>query len=192
MSTQSSDKIVVTDLSLALTISLDHWSRPLPSPHLINFVIHHSVVASGSSDTLPSTINYSTASKTVTALAQSKAWDSLELCAEAVAEVLQSLGAARVCVRIKATKCLAGGQVEVELWRGGAGPEKDSITISDLGVRCIIGVNPQERLEKQLVVIDAKFPLEAPFSTPFPHTKLAEAVHDVRSHQALTCLSLSG
>jgi len=104
--------------------------------------------------------------------------------------VLKSLGAGRVGVKIGATKVLAGGWVEVQIWRGGIAEEgeKDVVRIREIPVRCVIGINPQERLEKQMVVVDLEAPLppfvpaaddESPPSTGFPHKLLSDAVHDV-------------
>ncbi|KAL7412468.1 Dihydropteroate synthase-like protein [Mrakia frigida] len=189
-SSLSPDKIIITDLSLPVTISLDHWSRSLPSPHSLSLSITHPIETSASTDTLPDTINYSTATKAVTAHVQSKAWASLEEAAESVVGVLKGLGAGRVGVKIGATKVLAGGWVEVQIWRGGKAEEgeRDSIRIREIPVRCVIGINPQERLEKQMVVVDLEAPLP-PFvpsssddststSTGFPHKLLSDAVHD--------------
>ena len=89
---------------------------------------------------------------------------------------------------------LAGGWVEVQIWRGGVAEEgeKDVVRIREIPVRCVIGINPQERLEKQMVVVDLEAPLP-PFvsssadnsssstSTGFPHKLLSDAVHDVSS-----------
>jgi dihydroneopterin aldolase/2-amino-4-hydroxy-6-hydroxymethyldihydropteridine diphosphokinase/dihydropteroate synthase len=184
------DKIVITDLSLAITISNDHWSRPLPQPHVLNLTIIHPTAVSGATDTLPTTINYSTAAKAVTKHVQDRSWTSLEECAEQTAGVLRGLGAGRVGVRIAATKVLAGGWVELEIWRGGQGREKDTIKLREIAVRCIIGINPQERLEKQTVIVDLEAPLPVPApdlatSTGFPHKILSDAVHDVSHASSL-------
>ena len=189
------DKILITDLSLPITIAHDHWSRSLPQPHVLNLTIIHPTAVSASTDTLPRTINYSTATKAVTKHVQDRAWASLEECAEATAGVLRELGAGRVGVQIAASKVLAGGSVELEIWRGGNGEENDTIKIREIAVRCIIGINPQERLEKQTVVVDLEAPLPAPSSssdlasaTGFPHKLLSDGVHDVSSRLSLQCL----
>ena len=178
------DKIIITDLSLPITISNDHWSRSLPQPHVLNLTIIHPTAVSGATDTLPTTINYSTATKAVTKHVQDRSWASLEECAEETATVLRGLGAGRVGVQIAATKVLAGGWVEIQIWRGGHGDEQDAFKIREIPVRCIIGINPQERLEKQTVVVDLEAPLPSPTSslsssTGFPHKILSDAVHDV-------------
>lgn len=180
------DKILISDLSLPITIANDHWSRSLPQPHVLNLTIIHPTAVSASTDTLPTTINYSTATKAVTKHVQERTWASLEECAEETATVLRELGAGRVGVQIAATKVLAGGWVELGIWRGGSGQEKDSFKMREIPVRCIIGINPQERLEKQTVVVDLEAPLPAApplatlaSSTGFPHKILSDAVHDV-------------
>lgn len=178
-----SDKVLVTSLALPVRLlSGDHWSRPsLPAPHLLSFVLHHSLAASGSTDTLPSTINYSSASKAVTKVVDSRDWPSLEACAEAAVGELRVMGArGLVEVKLEAQKLLVASRASVEIVSSSeGGPATRSMALSEIVVRCIIGVNPGERVEKQLVHLDVSFPLPASSTEDgFPHKRLAEEAHD--------------
>lgn len=190
-STFPSDKILITDLCLPLQIALDHWSRPQPSPHSISLVISAPLASPASIDDLPpSSINYSTTSKAIVALCQGQAWTSLEECAEAIASCVMGLGAVTVKVILEGRKVLSGGTVKVVITRSKVqrkgNEEIDRLELEGIQVRCIIGLNPQERLEKQDVVIDLSIPL--PLSGPttetaslpeLPHKLFGDAVHDV-------------
>lgn len=181
-----SDKVLVTSLALPVRLlSGDHWSRPsLPAPHLLSFTLHHSLATSGSTDTLPSTINYSSASKAVAKVVNGSDWSSLEACAEAAVGELRAMGArGQVEVKLEAQKLLVASRASVEIISSSeVGPELRSMTLSEIVVRCIIGVNPGERVEKQLVHLDISFPLPAGETAGteggFPHKLLAEVAHD--------------
>jgi dihydroneopterin aldolase/2-amino-4-hydroxy-6-hydroxymethyldihydropteridine diphosphokinase/dihydropteroate synthase len=179
-----SDKVLVTSLALPVRLlSGDHWSRPsLPAPHLLSFTLHHSLAASGATDTLPSTINYSSASKAVAKVVDGRDWPSLEACAGAAVGELRALGArGQVEVKLEAQKLLVASRAAVEIVSlGEGGPESRSMALSEIVVRCIIGINPCERVEKQLVHLDVSFPLPAGSAEGggFPHKRLAEEAHD--------------
>lgn len=182
-----SDKVLVTELALPVRLtSGDHWSRPsLPAPHLLSFALGHSLAASGATDTLPSTINYSSASKAVAKVVDARDWPSLESCAQACVGELRAMGArGQVDVGLEAQKLLVAGRTAVRLSSAAEGEATTAeMTVSEIVVRCIVGVNAQERLEKQLVRLDLSFPLPAPSASAttaggFPHARLAEAAHD--------------
>lgn len=186
MTALPSDKVLVTSLALQVRLSSgDHWSRPsLPAPHLLSFTLHHNLSASGSTDTLPSTINYSSASKAVAKVVDSRDWESLEACASAALGELRGMGATgRVEVKLEAQKLLVASRTGVEIVSESVGgKEERRMTISEIVVRCIVGVNPQERVEKQLVNLNVSLTLPPDAASValagFPHKKLAEEAHD--------------
>jgi dihydroneopterin aldolase len=205
-----SDKIIIDSLVLPLTISLDHWSRPQPSPHSLTLTISTPpLTAEASQDDLGSTsINYSTSSKAVVALAQSRSWESLEGCAEAIAACVLEMGGDQgvksVRVEIGALKVLAGGKARIVISRGRQGEadaSPDVMELEGVEVRCIIGLNPQERLEKQSVVVALSIPLPRPSSSsssaesaplpPFPHKLFGNAIHEVSLPSSIPFLSWS-
>lgn len=183
------DKILITALSLPLTIGLDHWSRSQPSPFLLSLAISTPLASPASIDNLPPrSINYSTTSKAITALCQSQPWDSLEVCAEAIASCVLELGGDQVEVQLEASKVLAGGKAKIIIDRAQDGiaattepsHKNDRIELTGIDVRCIIGLNSQERLEKQGVVVDVTIPLNSASSTsPLPYKLFGDAIHDV-------------
>lgn len=191
------DKVIIQELSLSLSVGLDHWSRSQPSPHSITLVLSLPPSSSSSSahatDDLASSINYSTSSKAAVALATSRAWPSLETCAGALASLALELGAAHVRVELSALKTLTARSVQLVLERGrgdGQGTPNQSVRVLGVDVRCIIGLNPQERLERQGVVVDLTFP-DPPSSeaVPFPHKLVADAAHAVRPSSSSLCLA---
>ncbi|CDZ97869.1 dihydropteroate synthase [Phaffia rhodozyma] len=205
-STNKPDEIVITDLVFPLLLaSGDHWHRPTnPSPHSLSFTITHPLIASALTDNVSQTLSYSDAAKAALSLAHSKTWESIEGCAEGIAdELVRMNNGGQVKVRLECLKNLAGGKVGVEMVRGGSklakSSEKESkIWIKEVEVRCIIGVNPQERLEKQAVVIDLEIPLtsnegkSSQSSAGFPHRVFANAIHDYvqpTSYQTIESLS---
>ncbi|KAI5776381.1 Dihydropteroate synthase-like protein [Geopyxis carbonaria] len=157
------DLIFVRSLNLKATTGVDGWQRPKPQPILLSLWLKTSVALAGSTDHLPYSIHYGIVCKTVSQLVENGQFNSLEHLAEAVCRhaLGPELGGEWVKVAIEKPRALlradaAGISIVRRKDAAGAvvaGPEDDRVTVKDLRLVTIIGVNPWEREERQNVVI---------------------------------------
>ncbi|KAG0299308.1 trifunctional dihydropteroate synthetase, partial [Dissophora globulifera] len=166
------DKICIRDLTVRNIIGVDAWERSKRQPIIINLTVYTSVSEAGDTDHLPYSIHYGLLCKTVEAHSEKSEFRSVEALADSIARVVISeCRAPKITVRIDKPRALlhaASAGVEITRSRSdyteeeliGTVPsplkfnQQDIIFVKDLKLSCIIGVNPWEREEEQVVVLN--------------------------------------
>ncbi|KAF9352303.1 trifunctional dihydropteroate synthetase [Mortierella sp. AD094] len=166
------DKICIRDLTVRNIIGVDAWERSKRQPIIINLVVYTSVSQAGDTDHLPYSIHYGVLCKTVEAHSEKSEFRSVEALADSIARVVISkCHAPKITVRVDKPRALlhaASAGVEITRSRSdyteeqltGTVPcplrfnQQDIIFVKDLRLSCIIGVNPWEREEEQIVVLN--------------------------------------
>ncbi|KAK3807680.1 MAG: Dihydropteroate synthase-like protein [Benniella sp.] len=168
------DKICIRDLTVRNIIGVDAWERSKRQPIIINLTVYTSVSAAGDTDHLPYSIHYGVLCKTVEAHSEKSEFRSVEALADSIARVtIRKCHAPKITVRIDKPRALlhaASAGVEITRSRSDYSEEElqdavpcpirfkqeDIIFVKDLRLSCIIGVNPWEREEEQVVVVNLK------------------------------------
>ena len=169
-----SDIVFVDTLRLSANIGSDCWGRIRPQPIEITVYLHLKpsfLQAAAESDDVVDSIHYGHLTKAISTLIKSKSGSdssgfkgiddliravtacAFELAGEAVAEV-------RVVLNIPKVILLASGFfVDVVTARDGSNLTVVSrkVSVGDIVVPVIIGVNPPERKEKQRVLVNIAF-----------------------------------
>ncbi|KAF9165917.1 trifunctional dihydropteroate synthetase [Actinomortierella ambigua] len=166
------DKIVIKDLTVRNIIGVDGWERSKRQPVIINLTVYTSVSQAGDTDHLPYSIHYGVLCKTVEAHSEKTEFRSVEALADSIARVvIHKCHAPKITVRVDKPRALlhaASAGVEITRERGDYSEEQltgkvvvpihfretDTIFVKDLRLSCIIGVNPWEREEKQVVILN--------------------------------------
>ncbi|KAF9109694.1 trifunctional dihydropteroate synthetase [Mortierella sp. AM989] len=166
------DKICIRDLTVRNIIGVDAWERSKRQPIIINLVVYTSVSQAGDTDHLPYSIHYGVLCKTVEAHSEKSEFRSVEALADSIARVVISkCHAPKITVRVDKPRALlhaASAGVEITRSRSDYTEEQlagtvlcplqfnkqDIIFVKDLKLSCIIGVNPWEREEEQIVVLN--------------------------------------
>ncbi|KAG0345126.1 trifunctional dihydropteroate synthetase [Podila humilis] len=166
------DKIVIRDLTVRNIIGVDAWERSKRQPIIINLVVYTSVSQAGDTDHLPYSIHYGILCKTVEAHSEKTEFRSVEALADSIARVvITKCHAPKITVRVdKPRALLHAASAGVEITRqksdysseqlAGTAPTplrfnlQDVIFVKDLRLSCIIGVNPWEREEEQIIVLN--------------------------------------
>ncbi|KAF9913534.1 trifunctional dihydropteroate synthetase [Lobosporangium transversale] len=168
------DKICIRDLTVRNIIGVDAWERSKRQPIIINIVVYTSVSQAGDTDHLPYSIHYGVLCKTVEAHSEKTEFRSVEALADSIARVvITKCHAPKLTIRIDKPRALlhaASAGVEITRSRSDYTEEQlagtaisplrfnheDIIFVKDLKLSCIIGVNPWEREEEQVVVVNLK------------------------------------
>ncbi|KAG0252517.1 trifunctional dihydropteroate synthetase [Mortierella polycephala] len=168
------DKIIIRDLTVRNIIGVDAWERCKRQPIIINLIVYTSVSQAGDTDHLPYSIHYGVLCKTVEAHSEKTEFRSVEALADSIARVvITKCHAPKITVRIDKPRALlhaASAGVEITRSRldytdeqlAGTVPcpirfnMQDTIFVKDLRLSCIIGVNPWEREEEQVIVLNLK------------------------------------
>ncbi|KAF9408898.1 trifunctional dihydropteroate synthetase [Podila epigama] len=166
------DKIIIRDLTVRNIIGVDAWERSKRQPIIINLVVYTSVSQAGDTDHLPYSIHYGILCKTVEAHSEKTEFRSVEALADSIARiVISKCHAPKITVRVDKPRALlhaASAGVEITRQRSDYTAEElegivpcplafnhqDVIFVKDLRLSCIIGVNPWEREEEQVVVLN--------------------------------------
>jgi len=206
------DLILIKNISTRTTIGQSHWVRPQgdqkEQPVLISVAVPHSLRLAGSSDHLPYSVHYGTLCKTIEKTCAVKGkYGCMEHLAEEIALVAFQQFAGIQEIRVKVTKPRAllhakGVSISI-LRRRGGGDGGDVVTVDDLEISTIIGINPWEREAKQKVKINLS--LEVPRWTKenldgFNYQNVVDAVSqvsyilslNVQSSHILRCTARSG
>ncbi|KAI9030987.1 Dihydropteroate synthase-like protein [Phycomyces nitens] len=168
---QQLDRILIKNLVLKNVTGVDSWQRLKSQPVVISVWLYTDITAAGDSDIVTNSIHYGHVTKGITKLAETGTFKSLEALAHAVVRLCcVHFGAVRTMVKVEQPKALlhasASGvimsraKVDFKGIEGetlgdvsGLGRE-DEVFVKDLRLHAIIGVNPWEREEKQVVVIN--------------------------------------
>ncbi|KAL6718990.1 trifunctional dihydropteroate synthetase [Lecanora helva] len=161
------DSINLRNLHTTAIVGLDAWSRPLrPQPITISISLGLSTYAAGKSDKIDETFSYGTMCKDVSACVEDQEFDGIDSLIGDVSVMAKKWPGRSLEVEIVAEKallrCERGLGVRVrgkreagDVYKGRAWyiRNKDWF-VRNLKCACIIGVNPHERVEKQMVNID--------------------------------------
>ncbi|KAF8518003.1 hypothetical protein BU17DRAFT_49322 [Hysterangium stoloniferum] len=170
-----SDCISLSALTLRAHIGADCWDRDRPQPVLLTVHVFTSLLPAALSDDVTKTIHYGHLASALYDLEHpNRQFESLLHLAEAAADVvLRNPDAPVTQVRIiaEAPKLLLHAKSLVADINEHSPSAPDTICINALSLPIIIGVNPQERLLKQIVTTSISFYLVArpgPISEPKP------------------------
>ncbi|KAI9253191.1 Dihydropteroate synthase-like protein [Sporodiniella umbellata] len=187
------DKILVKNLVLKNVAGVEAWQRFKEQPVVITVALYTDISAAGNTDHVTNTIHYGHVTKAITQLGEKSKFESLEALAHAIVQLgCVQFGAARTQVTVEQPKALLHASASgVRLTRAkedfvkgdatlgevsGLGVE-DEMYVRDLRLHTIVGVNPWEREEKQVVVINLQvFPSNLPY-----HGKEETKSHHLRT-----------
>ena len=163
------DTVIIDSLSLSATIGKDWWGRIRPQPLSITLHLHLQpgyLDKSAATDDVGESIHYGHLAKSIMGLVDgpdAQVFDSPRNLARAVVKAAFALtgavAAQRAVVAIKSDKLIPlAGEFTMEISTSYAeevieGTENVRVTIKDLALSTIIGVNPPERVAKQRVII---------------------------------------
>ncbi|KAH6901563.1 Dihydroneopterin aldolase-domain-containing protein [Coprinopsis sp. MPI-PUGE-AT-0042] len=207
---QATDKVFIDTLRISTAnIGQDCWGKSRPQPLELSIYLHLQpsfLNKSGTSDDVVDSVHYGHLTKAISSLIDSKstasdgserknAFDGIDGLVKEVSEEAFKLAgdaAAEVRVVVNAPNLiLLAGDFIVDTTiakneRGEGSPLGRVVSIRDLTIPVIIGVNPPERLAKQKVVTDLIFYENA----PVPHLEyqmvVADLVKDIEVSEFLT------
>jgi len=174
----STDVVSINSLQLSVNIGPDCWNRSRAQPVLVSVYLHltnNFLNTSGSSDDVRDSVHYGHLQKSISQLASHDAipFGNIDSLAEAISSKAFELAgdaAKEVRVVIDIPKMiLLATSFRVDITIPPATPVRTiqrTVSIIDMSVAVIIGVNPPEREAKQRVILSFTFH-EGP-GTPFP------------------------
>ncbi|KAI9495184.1 Dihydropteroate synthase-like protein [Zychaea mexicana] len=168
------DKILIKNLVLKNVTGVDSWQRLKSQPVVINVWLYTDITAAGNSDHVTSSIHYGHVTKAISKLTETGTFKSIEELGHAILRLCcVDFDAVRTMVKVEQPKALlhaaaAGVQLsrtkqdfegitdkQQQTTGDASGLGKDDIVfVKDLRLSTIIGVNPWEREEKQVVVVN--------------------------------------
>lgn len=167
------DKILIKNLVLKNVTGVDSWQRLKSQPVVISVWLHTDITTAGNTDHVTNSIHYGHVTKGITKLAEKSSFKSLEALAHAILRLCcVHFGAEKTTVKIEQPKALlhaAASGVQFSRTRQDFQGDdqiietlgsvsqlgyEDLVFVKDLKLHTIIGVNPWEREEKQVVVIN--------------------------------------
>ncbi|RDB18157.1 hypothetical protein Hypma_000659 [Hypsizygus marmoreus] len=187
------DIVFIDTLHLSADVGLDCWKRSRPQPVEISVYLHLQsafLTRAGLSDDVLDSVHYGHLSKTITTLVEKKSGSSFGsvdgLIAAVAGEAFGLAGNAAVEVRIVVGLpkqiLLAGGfSVDVIVSRDRtATPLLRKVSITDLVLPVLIGVNPPERKAKQRVITSIIFVEGQGDHQPIDYPEVVAQVIDIR------------
>ncbi|ORE04842.1 Dihydropteroate synthase [Rhizopus microsporus var. microsporus] len=177
------DKILVKNLVLKNIAGVEAWQRLKEQPVVITVALYTDISAAGNTDHVTNTIHYGHVTKAITKLSEKTSFQSLEELAYAIVKLCcVQFGAARTQVTVEQPKALLHAAASgVKLTRAREDFEQDDLTgavsglgvedemfVRDLRLHTIVGVNPWEREEKQVVIVNLQvYPSAIPYDKVF-------------------------
>ena len=182
--TRVSDTIRINDLTLAVKL-LDgtQWPTPTLQPVKLSLSIAHDIRPSGDLDDLEHTLNYASLANTLAGSTNAGTFGSLEALTDCVFKQCFETYPQIQNLSIKATKpkaLLRGKSVSLHVSRSKNVPSdvQESFSLEDIEFPVVIGVNPEERMVKQMVRMNLTlFGRASP--APVDYRLLAEQIHEV-------------
>jgi len=163
MSSTTSDTILILDLSAKATVGPDRWGKARAQPVKISVFLETSLIEAGKSDDVEHSIDYGGLSKEITRIIDGACFDDLYKLAESVANLSLSKDRA-VAARVVAealNQFLMAESLGVSISRKREGMDvvagPDQTFIKNLRLNTIIGLNPPERVSKQVVISNVTF-----------------------------------
>lgn len=159
----SEDIIHLRNLRLSAVIGGDAWFRPNQSqPIIITLQVYIDRTPAGVSDDVNDTFNYGSMCKQVVGAIDGKSFDSIDHVVWSLGRLFHTWPGNMVQLKVLAPKSILrvqGGMKKLCIWRRARETldrlfESHAWVIEGLKIACIIGVNPHERLQKQIVNIN--------------------------------------
>ncbi|MCJ1371890.1 trifunctional dihydropteroate synthetase [Loxospora ochrophaea] len=156
------DEIYLNTLHITAVVGKDAWNRDSkPQPVEISVRLQKDVSSAGEKDDIDQTVSYGKMCKDIQKLvASQKEFDGLEDLNDQIKglSINNDWGGGALYVTSVAPKATLRAEGGISLQSFYAWDEGDVNTatwwINDMKMACIIGVNPHERLEKQLVIVN--------------------------------------
>lgn len=157
------DTIHLRNLRVSATIGRDAWGRASRAqPIITSLQLHVDTTSAGNSDNLKDTLSYGQMYREVIGKADRASFESIDDLASSLGELFNNWPGKRVELQVLAPKAslrAEGGLTKECSWELGHSWKQCTLishawTIRGLKLACIIGVNPHERFEKQIVNID--------------------------------------
>lgn len=178
------DIIRINDLILIVKFKDGtQWSTPSLQPVKLSLSIAHDIRTSGELDDLGHTLDYASIVDTLTESNNGGTFSSLEVLTDSIFKqcfeaypLIQSLS-------IKATKpkaLLLGKSVSIHVSRSRSSPSnaQESFSLEDIEFPILIGVNPEERVTRQMIRMNLTLFGRAS-SAPVDYRSLANQIHEV-------------
>lgn len=183
--TRIPDKIRINDLTLVAKFKDGtQWSTPSLQPVKLTLSIAHDIRASGELDDLSHTLNYASIVDTLTESSNGGTFSSLEALTDSIFEKCFEAYPRIRFLSVKATKpkaLLRGKSVSLRVSRSRSSPSdgQESFSLEDIEFPILIGVNPEERVRKQMIRMNLILFGRAS-STPVDYRSLENQIHEVR------------
>lgn len=186
---QCADLIYLRDLYVSAIVGEDAWHRSnRQQPVVITLSLHADVVLAGKMDDVSKTINYGKLCKAVmTKIQDTGTFESLEDLSDVITTTAfraSDLASTIDCTIIlpKASLLAEGVGISSSYRRDVEKKQSHrtqmSFMVKKLRVACIIGVNAQERIEKQMVIIDTRFQ-KYPFESRLSYASVIAGIVNV-------------
>ncbi|PVF99051.1 tetrahydrobiopterin biosynthesis enzymes-like protein [Serendipita vermifera] len=159
-----SDLVIVENLKVDANVGPDCWGRSRPQPLLVSVALEADLRLAGDQDDLTNSVNYGSLSKDLlrlVSLDQSKQFGGLEDLVEQVAQVALAKvtnPSFRVAISVKAPKLLLqDAKLRLDITRDRSTTDRKGTytwVIEDWRTYVLIGMNPPERLKKQVLILN--------------------------------------
>ena len=167
------DVIFLRDLRVSAVVGKDAWQRPSkPQPLIISVRLTYDTMIAGDTDNINQTTSYGLICKDVLNLIDRRgSFDDLMDLQCSIARIAGEWGGTKLQVSTKAptVSLRAEGGIECQMTFERTGLDsrllwswtRMSWRVHNLRIACIIGVNPHERVKKQIVVINLHFAVKS-------------------------------
>jgi FolB domain-containing protein len=156
------DSILLRDISINATVGPDRWGKVRAQPVLISVRLSLSLVEAATNDDLDKTINYGLLTKDILKVSGKEFRSVFELARAVLALIRETVSDGRLVSAFVNVEALnqfltAHSFVSTITYDAAKDSSTETITIKDLQLYTIIGVNPPERIHKQSVVTNVVF-----------------------------------
>ena len=156
------DSIILRDIKVNATVGPDRWGKVRPQPTLITVRLTLSLFEAATNDDLDKTVNYGLLTKDIMKVAEKEFQSVYELARAVLALIRGTVADGRLLSTVVNVEALnqflmAHSFVSAVSYEAANDSTKETVSIKDLQLYTIIGVNPPERLHKQSVVTNVVF-----------------------------------
>lgn len=161
--TQSLDTVIIREIRAEASVGPDRWGKERNQPVLISVLAHTPLTKAGLSDDVRDSIHYGDLGKEILGQVGATPFPSLYALAERVASITLGKGADSVEVEAEAlnqflsARCLSVALIRNAKADSTIQSKRDRISIKDVQLHIIIGVNPPERVHKQEILVNIDF-----------------------------------
>jgi FolB domain-containing protein len=192
MSNSPTDIVFINAIELSANVGPDRWGRARPQPVLVSVYLHlrsSYLVRAGESDHVEDSVHYGHLSKAISNIVEAdNTFSSVGGLVDVATKVAFELaGEAAVAVKVVVDfrqMLLVADELSVEVTTPAATSSRDAparVTVKDMLLTTIIGVNPPERKAKQRVIINIVF-FEIPRNhSPIDYQKIVTQISKARS-----------